>query len=415
MQLRNRLAQTYDWYRRYIYSLLSFRRHPPLIFSHAPRYAHSLITQPPRPTHLPFDLQIEVTTTCNLRCIMCYGTMPMPPARHLRFDAFQRVVDQIPNLYRVVPQGIGEPLLNPDLMAMVDYAARRGCAVDFHTNAMLLTEARATRLIDDGLAALTVSIDAATAETFEAIRPGSRFAQIVENLERLRDMKRARRARFPQLRFHVVAMKPNLAEMPDILRLAHRLDVEMVIISPVYAAAPSMEPLTVSPQEWQDLRQLDDLARELGLALHFTIREVEELANGAAAPLLWPSDPLPRSAEPAATPPASEPTPRASSVRRRAPCRYPWTSMYVGVNGDVHPCCASLASGGYKLGNVFEAPVNEIWWGEKYQAFRRRMTDAAAPWPDPCAVCPLVGKLASAATTEDQRGAPTSLPSSSLA
>lgn len=130
VQLRNRLAQTYDWYRRYIYSLLSFRRPPPLIFSHAPRYAHSLITQPPRPTHLPFDLQIEVTTTCNLRCIMCYGTMPMPPARHLRFDAFQRVVDQIPNLYRVVPQGIGEPLLNPDLMAMVDYAARRGCAVD---------------------------------------------------------------------------------------------------------------------------------------------------------------------------------------------------------------------------------------------------------------------------------------------
>ena len=230
-------------------------------------------------------------------------------------------------------------------------------------------------------------------------------------------MKRARRARFPQLRFHVVAMKPNLAEMPDILRLAHRLDVEMVIISPVYAAAASMEPLTVSPQEWQSLQHLEGLARKLGLALHFTIREGEEL-TASTTPLLWPSDPRSQADaveadEPAQGTPVVQPT--MPGRRRRAPCRYPWTQMYVGVDGEVHPCCSSLASGGYRLGNVFSQSVADIWWGEPYQAFRRQMTDASAPWPDPCAVCPLVGKLASAATTEDQRGAPTSLPSSSLA
>ncbi|MFN8472700.1 MAG: SPASM domain-containing protein [Anaerolineae bacterium] len=413
--------QTYDWYRRYAYSLISFRRLPPQLFTQVPRYAHSLFVQPTRPTHRPFDLQIEVTNTCNLRCIMCYGAMPMPPAKHLRFDAFRKIVDQIPNLYRVVPQGIGEPMLNPDLLDMVEYVADKGCAVDFHTNGMLLTRERSLRLIETGLAALTVSIDAATAETFEKIRPRSDFARFIQNLETLRDLKRERGARFPQVRFHVVVMKPNLAEISDILHLAKRLDVEMVLLSPVYATAPSMLPLMLTNAEWRSLVPLENLGRSLGLAVHFTTREIEETA-AAPAGLLWPTDPQSARATVAAPSapvvhlqqtteeansvetPATRSAPQdASFPRRRAPCRYPWTSAYILANGDVHPCCASLASGGYKLGNVFDESFDDIWWGERYQEFRRQLTDATSPWPDPCAVCPLVGKLTPKAETDQER------------
>lgn len=433
MGLRQRFMQTYDWYRRYAYSLISFRRLPPQLFSQAPRYAHSLFVQPARPTHRPFDLQIEVTNTCNLRCIMCYGAMPMPPAKHLRFDAFRKIVDQIPNLYRVVPQGIGEPLLNPDLLDMVDYVADKGCAVDFHTNGMLLTRERSLRLIEAGLAALTVSIDAATAETFERIRPRSDFTQFIQNLETLRDLKRERGARFPQVRFHVVAMKPNLAEIPDILHLAKRLDVEMVLLSPIYATAPSMLPLMLTNAEWRSLAPLEDLGRSLGLSVHLTTREIEEMPP-APSGLIWPSDPQDSTSPsmsrtvPAvkssqevkdsstASPSNGSVSQDASFSRRRAPCRYPWTSAYILANGDVHPCCASLASGGFKLGNVFDERFDDIWWSEKYQAFRRQLTDASAPWPDPCAVCPLVGKLTPKAATDRDRPGPNSdrLPSASF-
>ena len=75
-----------------------------------------------------------------------------------------------------------------------------------------------------------------------------------------------------------------------------------------------------------------------------------------------------------------------------------------------------MASGGYKLGNVFENNFRDIWWGEGYQAFRRQLTDASAPWPDPCAVCPLVGKLASknAAGKKAHDSGSSKLPSPSL-
>jgi MoaA/NifB/PqqE/SkfB family radical SAM enzyme len=37
---------------------------------------------------------------------------------------FKRVVDEIPNLEKVTLQGLGEPLLAPDLFRMIEYAAR---------------------------------------------------------------------------------------------------------------------------------------------------------------------------------------------------------------------------------------------------------------------------------------------------
>lgn len=76
---------------------------------------------------------------------------------------FERLLDDLPGLERVTLQGLGEPLLAPDLVAMVSSASARGIVVGFNTNATLLTRAKAAQLIDAGLGWLHVSIDGATA------------------------------------------------------------------------------------------------------------------------------------------------------------------------------------------------------------------------------------------------------------
>ena len=64
-------------------------------------------------------------------------------------------------------------------------ATARGIEVGFNSNAMLLTRARAERLVALGLDWLHVSLDGATAATHEGIRSGADFARITGNLRGL--------------------------------------------------------------------------------------------------------------------------------------------------------------------------------------------------------------------------------------
>src|SRR2546429_9586964 len=87
----------------------------------------------------------------------------------LSFETFRSLVDGNPRLRRVTLQGLGEPLLAPDLDRMVEHAAARGIAMGFNTNAMLLTERRAERLLRAGPAPRRVSRGRATRPPHAAI------------------------------------------------------------------------------------------------------------------------------------------------------------------------------------------------------------------------------------------------------
>jgi len=50
-------------------------------------------------------------------------------------------------------------------------------------------------------------------------------------------------------------------------------------------------------------------------------------------------------------------------------CYYPWTSLNITWNGDVVTCCRDL-DGKYKLGNILQSSIGEIWNGQKYLHLR---------------------------------------------
>ncbi len=98
----------------------------------------------------PKELQVEITGACNLACKMCLVRYRPPLNKHegsMSFDAFKEVVDSVPGLEAVTLQGLGEPLLAPDLFHMIEYAASRDIRIGFNSNGMLLTRERAERLI----------------------------------------------------------------------------------------------------------------------------------------------------------------------------------------------------------------------------------------------------------------------------
>src|SRR4051794_4959538 len=127
---------------------------------------------PPLPSHL----QVEITSACNLRCVMCLVRY-RPPVNKLAGamppELFRRIVDGLPGLRRLTLQGLGEPLLSPYLLDMVGLAVDRRITVGFNTNATLLTRRRADQLVASGVDWLHVSLDGATKAGYETVRDGA--------------------------------------------------------------------------------------------------------------------------------------------------------------------------------------------------------------------------------------------------
>jgi radical SAM protein with 4Fe4S-binding SPASM domain len=325
------------------------------------------------PEH-PRCVYIEVTNTCNLLCQTCPITFMDLEARDvLSYEKFLAVVDQFPRIERAVLHGIGEPLLNKALPRMITYLKRdKGSHVLFNSNATLLKSDWQHSLIEAQLDELRVSLDAATPETYRKIRGAPAFNKIIENLQGMVATKAALGSSLPKLSLWCTGMKENIAELPDLVRLAARLGIgevylqRLVFYDEGHTIGLAREDQSLygrAGQHAEDvIAECERLSQELGVRLEASgaTNPRNSLAKDHADPAPW-----------------------------RA-CRRPWTVTYVTVNGNILPCCiAPFATGDYQgiiLGNLFARPFDEIWKGERYQEFRSGLQSLRAP-SDACAKC----------------------------
>src|SRR5579883_2831182 len=120
---------------------------------------------------LPRELYIESTTRCNESCDQCPRThLGREADRDITLGEVQQIIEQFPALERVVLHGLGEPLLNKELPAIVAYLRSRDVYTLFNSNALLLNAKRGRALIDAGLNELRVSLDGATPATYARVR-----------------------------------------------------------------------------------------------------------------------------------------------------------------------------------------------------------------------------------------------------
>src|SRR5580693_9215256 len=131
----------------------------------------------------PVCLYLETTNRCNLLCTTCPRTFEeLEPEKDMSWDLFTSIIDQFPKIARVVLHGVGEPMLVKGLPRMIRYLKDRGVYVLFNTNGTLLTPKKHPELIDTRLDELRVSLDAADAKSFLAVRGKDFFHRIVRNV-----------------------------------------------------------------------------------------------------------------------------------------------------------------------------------------------------------------------------------------
>jgi radical SAM protein with 4Fe4S-binding SPASM domain len=333
----------------------------------------AIVHREPGSPPLPRHLQLEVTSACNLSCAMCLVSYRPRVNRHagaMSLELFRRVVDGTPGLTRLTLQGLGEPLLQPQLLDMVRYAKTRGIEVGFNSNAMLLTRARADRLVALGLDWLHVSLDGATAATHEGIRAGADFARITRHLRGLQEAKRAAGAAKPWVRVVFVAMRRNVRELPDLVRLLGDWGVEELHVQGLSHDFGDTDPAGAYAGI-REFAHAETLAADDPAAVAEVFARARAEARRCGVRLRLPA-------------------PDAAPAHRRPGtpgCSWPWDAAYVTSSGTVQPCCMVMGDDRVSMGELADEELADIWTGEAYERFRAALRSDTPP--DVCAGCAL--------------------------
>lgn len=277
----------------------------------------------------PLFLVVETVNTCNLNCIMCFRkrrsgaknkVMPQARFRQIIEEAQRHECPSINLNYN------NEPLLDPHIAERVRQAREKGFIdIRINTNATLLTADMSEALIDAGLTRLSVSLDAATADTYHAIRRGGNYRQVIQNVDHFISIRRKKKVDLPLLRCTFVRIRENENE------------------------------LDAFAEQWQ------------GKADYVSIQSYIPHTSAKEARRHQPVD--------------------LSTCLDRT-CSQPFERLVIDVDGFVYPCCSPQAyNKDMCLGNIDLQSLKTIWESEGCRSIRQMMIERTWQNSEACRNC----------------------------
>lgn len=99
------------------------------------------------------SIELELSRSCNLRCIYCYASSGIPLEDELTLEEISAVVDQAVDLgaRKIIVLGGGEPFLYPHLFEVIDYILSKKVETDVFTNCTMMSEESARKLYERGV------------------------------------------------------------------------------------------------------------------------------------------------------------------------------------------------------------------------------------------------------------------------
>jgi MoaA/NifB/PqqE/SkfB family radical SAM enzyme len=170
--------------------------------SNAKTVKHLLLATNRDEAPLPEIVQIESTNICNAKCVFCPRDDMERRQGIMDMALYKRIMDECVDLgiEHVRMHNYGEPFVDRALVEKVRYAKQKGVPqVGMISNGSLITEAAARGMIEAGLDAINISVDASGKETFEKTRLGLKYDKVIANVERLLALRDAAGTARPKL------------------------------------------------------------------------------------------------------------------------------------------------------------------------------------------------------------------------
>lgn len=274
-------------------------------------------------------LQVHPSRRCNLACAHCYSASGPHVEESLPKPLLLAAIRDAASLgYRQLAVSGGEPLLSPDLPAILRRARSLELVTSVTTNGLLLGQRRWER-VAEFVDVLAISIDG-TEEEHDALRGRvGAYAQTVRNLEA------ARRTGTP-FGFITTLTQYNAASLESVVRLAAREGARSVQVHPLTLVGRASDGMADERPDGIELAaaliEARRLGAQLGVFVHVDALTADQL-------MLYRGDLVP-------------PFP-ARSVTQLAPV------LIVEADGTVRPLTHELPDG-LVLGSLHRAPLTRL-------------------------------------------------------
>lgn len=291
----------------------------------------------------PFMVSYSITTKCNLKCKHCYSdSVDQAAPDELSTQEAFALMDDLSRwgIGLLIIDG-GEPLCRDDLLDILKYASSKGIRTTIGSNATLISEALAVKLLDAGVMAVAISLDGADAKTHDSFRGVTgAFEQTLKGIEACRN------AGLP-FQLNIVIRKENLSQLENMLRLALDLGANAAEFFDLVAAGRAKEECKGQVLSLDERRQAMEWLAEAQEDCPIVIR----VPGCPIYPLLLQQKQI----QPKHFP--KELLKRVPYYDRGCAAGMPTGYIMVLSNGEVNPCMLLQVN----LGNIREQSIMSIW------------------------------------------------------
>lgn len=322
MQLRKYLFRFVNWIsRNFFASRLNYAHIQAFLYNNSFKkfanllHAHWDMWQGKETTNsCPYIFVLEVTNVCNLKCPFCLtgkGISGGRAVRHMNFDEAKKIIDAVGDyVYFLQVYNWGEPLLNKDLIKVIEYAKQKNIYVMLSTNATAMTPAYNQRLIGSGIDYVMVAIDGGSEATYSRYRIGGNYSKVLANVKDLLEQRESRKLEKPFVEWQFIVFRHNEHELEATESMAYTMGINKFTPLPAY----------VEDSSWSS--QNKEYRTQLG--------NPERLKN----------------------------------------CDRPWSHLNVRADGGIASCCYAFFKKD-DFGNLNQNTFKEIWNNENFRQSRR--------------------------------------------
>jgi radical SAM protein with 4Fe4S-binding SPASM domain len=272
----------------------------------------------------PTSLEIEPTTSCNIRCPQCPSGLRefTRNTGMLDLPLYKKIIDEThQELVWLILYFQGEPFLNKQFLAFVKYAAQKNIYTATSSNAHYFTDEMAKATVESGLDRLIISIDGTSQDTYGKYRIGGNVEKVIEGTERLLFWKKKLKSKTPHIIWQFIVFKHNEHQLPEIKKLAKQVGVDE---------------LGIKTAQIYDYQTSDNFIPE-----NKDLSRYEKLSDGTY------------------------------QIKNKLlnQCWRMWRGSVITWDGLVVPCCFDKDAT-HRFGDVSTQTFNEVWHSDRYNNFR---------------------------------------------
>jgi len=302
---------------------------------------------------LPKTVMVEPASACNFKCITC-SRQNLKSNRDIRLmdlRAFEDIISQFPELNNIIFCGIGEPLLNPDIVKMADKAKeRRIGTIRLITNGSCMSH----KLIEDLAPLLTdiqISINGFSPQSYARFNGvgAEVFEEIVKNIKMLVSIKDSSAGSL-KVGLSAVLTNVNAADFDVALKFCGDLRVDSFIALQLNHFDCRLASLSLAEDEQRRIiKRLKKDEKRYGVLFKFLGSEA------------------------------------------MARCYLLWNAAYISVDGAVGPCNGYYDS--TLKWNILKDGFRNIWHSEDFIKMRKSVIEGRFPYCRSCSNGPSSGNI----------------------